>query len=68
MLQGGQLTVVRRLVGDRHEDPVGLREDALHAAQDAVGVEDDGIVVDRCTQGLDKLWKLRVPQRRYILR
>ena len=25
MLQGGQLTVVRRLVGDRHEDPVGLR-------------------------------------------
>ena len=68
MLQGGQLTVVRRLVGDRHEDPVGLREDALHAAQDAVGVEDDGIVVDRCAQRLDKLWKLRIPQRRDILR
>ena len=68
MLQGGQLTVVRRLVGDRHEDPVGLREDALHAAQDTVGVEDDGIVVDRGAQDLDKLWKLRIPQRRDILR
>ena len=68
MLQGGQLTVVRRLVGDRHEDPVGLREDALHAAQDTVGVEDDGIVVDRGAQDLEKLWKLRIPQRRDILR
>ena len=59
---------VRRLVGDRHEDPVGLREDALYAAQDTVGVEDDGIVVDRGAQDLDKLWKLRILQRRDILR
>ena len=68
MLQCHELSMVGRLIGHGHEDPVSLWEDAFDSTHHAVGIEDENIIGDLCTQLFNELWKLGLLECGKILR